>query len=174
MDLDKLHGIVEDIGGVIGYTATANLIDWFGGSTLYIPIEAKEDHPICRVIGFPAFTRLVKEWPGEKLCLPLGYSRELNRRDRMIAVLLELGIGSKSVAAIAGMSERHVQHARHRLEVMGVLPMILKKAGLQNRVANAGVQNRVVNAGVESRQVAVLGVGEVFLKPIKRKGRKRK
>jgi hypothetical protein len=127
----KNHGIVEDLGAVIGYTATAALVDWFGGGNLYVPFESTVDHPVARVIGEPAFKRLVKEWPGETLWLPLGYQREQDRRDRMIAVLLSQGLGSKEVASIAGMSERHVQAVRVRVEEMGVLPLILRKAGVK-------------------------------------------
>lgn len=126
----KNHGILEDIGAEIGYTATAALVDWFGGGNLYVPLEVETGHPIENVIGEAAFRRLVKAWPGETLWLPLGYQREADRRDRMIAVLLGLGMGSKKVAAIAGMSESHVQHTRTRLERLGLLPMILRKAGI--------------------------------------------
>lgn len=126
----KNHGILEDIGAEIGYTATAALVDWFGGGNLYVPLTAEAGHPIESVIGEPAFRRLVKAWPGETLWLPLGYQREQDRRDRMIAVMLASGISSKKVAAVCGMSESHVQHTRLRLERMGVMPVILRKAGL--------------------------------------------
>lgn len=128
----KSHGILEDIGAVIGYTATASLVDWFGGGNLYIPESIAENHPIAQVIGMPAATRLAREWGGETLWLPLGYQREQDRRDRMIALLLASGVGSKGVAAVAGMSESHVQKTRAKLESMGLLPLILRQAGLGN------------------------------------------
>ena len=150
MDLNNLNGIVEDLGACIGYTATAKLIDWFGGGVLHVPREAKEDHPICKIIGLPAYRLLVKDWGGDKVWLPLGYYRESNRRDRMIAVLIELGIGTDTVGKIAGMSRRHVQDIRKRLEDMGVLPMILRKAGLERRVENSGqMPGREVKAAAE-------------------------
>lgn len=129
--MSNLNGIVEDIGGVIGYTATCALVDWFGGANLYVPNEATDAHPIAQVIGMPAMRRLVQEWGGQTLWLQLGYQREQDRRDRFIAVLLGLGMTKKTIAAIAGMSERHVHYTRLRLEQMGLLPMILKKAGLE-------------------------------------------
>lgn len=130
----KSHGIAEDLAPVIGYTATAALVDWFGGGNLAIPASMDESHPIARVIGFPAASRLSKEWGGETLWLPLGYQREQDRRDRMIAVLLHMGLGSKQVALISTISERQVQMIRKRVEEMGVLPLILKRAGItENR-----------------------------------------
>lgn len=126
----KPHGIVEDLGADIGYTATAALVDWFGGGNLCVPAEADESHPICRVIGSPAFKRLVGGYGGTVVWIPLGYQREMDRRDRLIALLLAQGNGSKTVAAVAGMSEKHVQQIRARLEEMGLMPLILRKAGM--------------------------------------------
>ena len=154
--LERLNGIVEDLGAVLGYSATAALVDWFGGGNLYVPQTADPGHAICKIIGLQAFARLVKEWGGEEVWLPLGYQREQDRRDRMIAVLLEMGLGSKQVASIAGMSERHVQHIRFRLEEMGVLPMILARAGLakpglENRALKPGLENRASKTGLQNR-----------------------
>lgn len=141
----KLHGIVEDLGAEIGYTATASLVDWFGGGNLYVPPEVTKDHPICLVIGEPAFKRLVSWMDGQAstsrdraIWIPMGYQREQDRRDRMIAVLFAQGLGSKQVASIAGMSERHVQAVRQRVEALGVLPLILRKAGVNMREKTRG------------------------------------
>lgn len=178
--LERLNGIVEDLGAVLGYSATAALVDWFGGGNLYVPQTADPGHAICKIIGLQAFARLVKEWGGEEVWLPLGYQREQDRRDRMIAVLLEMGLGSKQVASIAGMSERHVQHIRFRLEEMGVLPMIFARAGLVktgcqnsglNRVAKAGfepgLQNRALKPAVQPGLQAIV-------KSLGRQAKKRK
>lgn len=133
--MQKEHGIIEDIAAEIGYTAANSLVDWFGGANLYVPNEATEDHPICKIIGMPAFRRLVKMFDGmsgreRTVWLNQGYQREIDRRDRMIAVLYELNLGTKRIASITGMSERHVQHTRLRVEQLGILPMIRKSAGL--------------------------------------------
>lgn len=130
----KVHGLLEDIGAEIGYTATTALVDWFGGANLHVPLEATEDHPIAKVIGMPAFKRLVAMFDGtglERLIwISMEYHRELDRRDRMIAVLYEMGLGSKQIANIALMSERTVQVVRARVEELGLLPLIIKQAGI--------------------------------------------
>ena len=126
----KPHSILEDIGGDIGYTATAALVDWFGGANLCVPSVADENHPIGKVIGMPAFTLFVKHYGGETVWLPLGYQREMDRRDRMIGALIASGVGTKQIAALASMSESHVAHVRMRLESQGLIPLILRRAGL--------------------------------------------
>lgn len=125
---EKPHGILEDIGAEIGYTATCALVDWFGGRSLYIPEKADDSHDIARVVGVRAFARLVAAWGGETICLPLDYQREIVRRDRMICALIHQGLGTREVARVAMITERQVQHIRRRLEDDGLLPLILKDA----------------------------------------------
>lgn len=132
------YGVVEELGNVIGYTATAMLVDWFGGGNLHVPVKPDPENPIAKIIGEPALRRLVG-WMDEQsggyrdrlLWIPMGYHREQDRRDRMIAVLFHLGLGSDQIGKIAGMSRRHVQDVRKRVEEMGVLPLILRKSGVK-------------------------------------------
>jgi hypothetical protein len=136
----KANGVLEDIAAEIGYTATNALVDWFGGGNLYIPATAYPDHAIAQVIGMAAMRRLVKLYEGKtgnarNLWLNQGYERELARRDRMIAALYALGLGTKQIMGIANMSERHVQQVRTRVESLGLLPLILRSAGIQENAA---------------------------------------
>jgi hypothetical protein len=133
--INRMNGVLEDIGAEVGYTATNALVDWFGGGNLHIPTAASEDHPIAKVIGLSAMKRLVKLYEGcvgnqRMLWVPLGYEREIARRDRMIALLFAQGYGTKAITSVTGMSERHVQQVRVRIENLGLLPLILRQAGL--------------------------------------------
>ena len=129
--MEKHNGITEDLGAEIGYTATALLVDWFGGGKLCVPAVAEDSHPIAKVIGMSAYRLLVAAYGGkEPFRLPMGYEREMNRRDRMIGALFELGVGQKQIASIAGMSETHVRSVRVRLEEQGLIPFVLRRAGM--------------------------------------------
>lgn len=134
----KPHGILEDVAAEIGYTATSLLVDWFGGiGQLYVPTEANEEHPIGKVIGMPAFKRLVSYFercePHERFVwLNQNEQREVARRDRLIAALIHLGLGGKQIAVLVGMSERHVHWARQRVEQLGILPMMLRRSGIES------------------------------------------
>ena len=129
------HGVVEDIGGLIGYTATAALVDWFGGGNLWIPKDFDPEHAITKVVGEIAAKRLVAEWGGRHLWVPLGYQREMDRRDRLIAALFACGLGSKQIGSITSMSESHVTQVRQRVERLGLLPLILHKAKIAGLIA---------------------------------------
>ncbi len=128
------NGVLEDIAGEIGYTATNALVDWFGGGNLHIPTAASDEHPIACVIGMAAMRRLVKLYEGRLgnqrlLWLPMGYEREIVRRDRLIAALFSRGVGTQEIMRITHMSERHVQTVRRRLEDVGLMPLILRPLG---------------------------------------------
>lgn len=123
---EQEHGILEDIAGEIGYTATTILLDWWGGKSIYVPERADPSHKIAKMIGMPAFRRLVDAFPSQTINLPGESRRELVRRDRMIATMLQLGASTRLVAERAALTERQVFYIRRRLEDSGAIPMILR------------------------------------------------
>lgn len=129
------HGILEDLAAEIGYTATVALVDWFGGVRFRVPVEAREDHVLAKVIGMPALRRLVKLYEGEvgderKLLVPFDYQRDINRRDRTVAALFASNTKVPVIQQITGLQVRQLQNIRARLEDIGILPMILRQLGV--------------------------------------------
>lgn len=125
-EMQRPHGILEDLGAEIGFTATTALVAWFGGANLYVPSEVDPDHLLARTIGMPAFRRLVMQWGGETLWIPINHAYEIDRRSREAANLLARGMGSKAVSQALGISERRVQQLRAKLEENGMLPYIMR------------------------------------------------
>lgn len=155
----KKHGMLEDVAAEIGFTAATTLVDWFGGfGQIAIPKEATEDHPIGLAIGMPAFKRLVKIYEGAEpherfLWMNNGENREIARRDRLIAVLVAIGgLGSKQIASITGMSESSVRYSQLRVERIGILPMILKRAGLEKAAINPLAKVQLKTRGQNAQQ----------------------
>lgn len=154
------HGMLEDVAAEIGFTAATALVDWFGGfGQIAIPMTATDDHPIANVIGMAAFKRLVKCYEGLEpherfLWMNNGENREIARRDRLIAVLVAVGgLGSKQIATIVGMSESSVRFSQLRVERLGILPMLLRRAGLENATrVNPLAKVRIKAGGVENSQ----------------------
>lgn len=118
-----MNGILEDIGAELGYTATAALVAWFGGSSIYVPAKVSEVHPICRAIGLPAYRRLCAAFGSETINLPDGKKDADDRRDRQIAGYLAQGIAPGNIGALLGLSERRVAQIRTRLLADGFLPL---------------------------------------------------
>ncbi len=125
MGMDKPNGFMEDLAQDIGYTAATALLDWFGGTSLWVPSEHSENHVIERVIGVSAFRQLIRVYGHKTLNLPLDYRREISRRNRMIGALILKGVKPAEIARIALMTERQVHYVRVSLEQAGLLPYIL-------------------------------------------------
>ena len=126
-----LNTALEDIGSAIGYSATNRLVDWFGGTYLYVPDHADAEHQIAKVIGLPAMVHLCKYFGRTVLSLPVDYQREVTRRNRMICSMLQHGLGENEISRMTFISGSMVRKIRLQLEGDGLLPMILTGKGKQ-------------------------------------------
>ena len=126
--MDRLNGVMEDVGAEIGFTAASALASWFAGIHLYVPAKASEEHPIAKVIGISAYKRLVQEFGGEILCLPDGRQQIIDRRDREIALLFAQGNTTEIVAKKTGLTRRRIQQIKTHLEAIGIIPVLVQAA----------------------------------------------
>jgi DNA-binding CsgD family transcriptional regulator len=119
----KPHGIIEDIGAAIGYTATSTLVRWYAESTLYVPLEAREDHALAKIIGMPAYRRLVADFAGHSIRIPKPIT-EADARARRVARLLRAGRTDREIADAEGVTERRAQQLRKQLVDGGILELL--------------------------------------------------
>lgn len=124
------NGLLEDIAADVGYTATTTLVDYFGGTSIYIPNEAKETHAIAKLIGISAFNQLVKNYGSTTINLPLDFQRERSQRNRLIAVLIMQGRTTKQIARLCGLTPRNISYIRIELEMAGILKEVASKKAL--------------------------------------------
>lgn len=117
--------ILEDIAAEIGYTATATLTAWYGGSVLAVPAKADPDHTIAKLIGYPAFGRLVGAFARERLFVPKD-SRQALRRQRQVFNLLTHGMSPQKAAEVLSITAAQVHNIRRELEDAGLLPVVLR------------------------------------------------
>jgi hypothetical protein len=135
--MEMRNTTLDDICCVLGFSATLKLAAWFGGTNhnLYVPGTVDEKHVIAKLVGVPAFRRLVDEWGNEHLSIPLAHEHEIDRRNRRIRDLLLEGKGAKEISGITGVTERRVQQLRREMESMGLLPLILPGNSTETAVA---------------------------------------
>ena len=119
--LRQQNGLLEDLCAEIGYTATMTLVDFFGGASLYVPGEAAEKHKLAKLIGFPAYRKLVAAYGATTLNMPLDFQRERNQRNRLIGALTLRGMNSKDIGALCGISPRNVDYVKTELQNAGIL-----------------------------------------------------
>lgn len=119
------NGIVEDLGAIMGYTAASTLIDYRGGTSLYVPKTESPEHLIARLVGLSAMRALCREYGDSTINLPIDYRRERSVRNRLIGGLLIRNVSPKDIAAMAGISTKLVILARNELESLGLVPYMV-------------------------------------------------
>ena len=116
--------IIDEIGYVIGVTATMRFLALFGGTKLYIPEVMHKDHPIALGIGLDAATKLSETFSREHIDVPEGDDFNRLQRVRRIAGLLRIGTSPRDVAMLVGISTRHVSNCRVEAEALGLIPSV--------------------------------------------------
>jgi hypothetical protein len=115
------NSVYDDLSAAVGFTATLKLRAWFSGGWLYVPKEARAEHPLARLLGMSAFRALVRSFEGDQhLWLPAG-CEDRYLRDRDIARRLAAGDSVDEVAARFDLSARRVEQIRAEFVENGIL-----------------------------------------------------
>lgn len=123
--MEPKNTVLDDICAEIGYTATTALVAWYGGTVLYIPRVANTDHPLCKLLGMPAFIRLIKAFDGAErdVFIPKNVISERYERWRDIRKLALANMGVDAIAEKVSLSTRQVTNVCRSLEEHGLLPV---------------------------------------------------
>lgn len=96
--------VYSRIAREIGETSARRLIDAFGGTSLFVPANIVDSHPIAQAIGRLASDRLSTEFRGENLHLP----KSLYRRDKVIELWENTEMNKKQIALATGYTSKWV------------------------------------------------------------------
>ena len=123
--MQNTNTTLDDVCALIGFSATVRLVEWFGGTHIYVPDSAHEKHPLAGVIGYSALRSLSDEFGSQMLWVPgdvAGKHRKaLNTKKAVAKALLKNG-GTQYVAESLGLSVRQVQRIKRELETAGLIP----------------------------------------------------
>ena len=126
--MDIQNTLLDDLCAEIGYTATTVICAWYGGNSLYVPTSTDTDNHLRRLIGQPAFNRLVATFGGAQIrCVPKNIIAERLSRHRKVFDLLRNGASTAQVSTETGLSGMQVINVRRDLEEAGLLPVILRE-----------------------------------------------
>jgi hypothetical protein len=115
---------IDDVCAILGFTATVRLIQWCGGSNLYVPASPQPDHMLVALLGEKRLAKLIEEFGGTTLWVPNHLSGQHQAADqlrRQVWELLQAGQGTRVIAEVVGTSQRQVQRVRGELEREGLL-----------------------------------------------------
>lgn len=108
-DLHLLPPNMQWVARIIGLPATIKLAKRHGGRFVYVPKQVSPEHPLCDLLGAPAFAALVTEYGGERL--------DVAKCDRAAQALRNQLIREKrreaSQADVAGQFGLTVRHVRN-------------------------------------------------------------
>lgn len=123
--LIKQNGVIEDIGGLIGFEATNRLLAIYGGQRLYIPGAASETHPIAKVIGLRGMQHLCSEFGSQVIYVPENEEFKRLRSMRTVAKLLTDGYALEVIAGICGVTTRQAHRYRVQAEEVGLIERVM-------------------------------------------------
>lgn len=120
--VDLKNTTLDDIAGVIGFSATVRLAAHYGGRDLHVPTTVSELHPVAKLIGLARMQHLNREWAGQRLCVPSLGVVECEVRSGRVLSLLVHGMSTAQAANITGLTERRVQQLKKEYQAEGLLP----------------------------------------------------
>lgn len=121
----KQNNLAEDLGAIIGFCNTLMLCSTRGGKKFYVPKQVSKEHLLHKLIGAPAFARLVDEFGGESIDLPSLADFDRFRRIRRCAELFLAGQNMHQIASETGVSYQQAKNDRQRAEQLGLIPLVL-------------------------------------------------
>lgn len=113
---------LDDLAGIIGFSATVRLAAWFGGMNLYVPATVEPGQKIVTLIGESAARRLSEEFGREHIWLPNLSGPLREKRNSEVFHLLVAGNSIREISEKTGLTERRVSQIKAELERLNLMP----------------------------------------------------
>ena len=116
----KLPGVLGEIASVAGEAAAVTIAAHVGGTRVYIPAQAGDDHWLVHAIGRAAADKVCALLAGGRYDVPLASGGAYRSMRRAIAKRVhemdKAGKSSREIARAAGLTQRgvHRHRAAHR------------------------------------------------------------
>jgi hypothetical protein len=121
----RANRTIDDVAAIVGFSATLRLIQWYGGSNVYVPDSPTPNHPLTAILGESALRALCEEFGNQTLWVPSDIERPDIELKKSVAKAVLKGRGSLAISVELGITQRQVQRIRRDLEESGLLPKIL-------------------------------------------------
>lgn len=115
IDVADLPPLARDLVALIGFGAAVALIEARAGLPTYIPNVASETHYLAGIVGFPAFTLLIKKYQGYMLVIPNCKYAVTKTRHRAILRLRDDGFSQTAISALTGLTPRQIRNIEYSI-----------------------------------------------------------
>lgn len=109
------HKTLKDLSELIGDEAAYTLVVRWGGRVLSIPGTFDSTHVICGEIGTDATAKLVEQYGGQKLYLPVERNVMIDARNADIVGRARAGISHSKIAVDCGLTRGRVSQILSKL-----------------------------------------------------------
>lgn len=99
----------RDLVNVLGFAATMDLLNRFGGKRIFIPNRLTDDAKIVGQIGREAAEKLVERMPGTRMEPPMLTSIERLLRDNAIRADFDSGMDIPELVDRYRITQRHIR-----------------------------------------------------------------
>jgi hypothetical protein len=107
--LDDLPGLLREMAGLIGLSATLVIVQHYGGVRLYVPITMTPEHILSRLIGFETALKLSSEYGGlTHFDIPRAVAALRSARNAEISDKFIKGKSVRELALYYMMTERGI------------------------------------------------------------------
>lgn len=109
LDPRYLPAVFQPFIRKVGPAPTITLIEHYGGTRVQVPYHADPSHALAQLLGFEAFERLVQEFGGDTIDVPLGTIAKRATRNARIKAGREAGETTASLARRFHLTERAIR-----------------------------------------------------------------
>lgn len=108
--VENYPGVFHELRTMIGAEKTAVLVQWLGGTSLYIPSKLTDEHALAQWLGLELSQTVCAEFGGLSIEIPRMV--ELKRTERNVQIIADRadGISINKIARKYEMTARNVRN----------------------------------------------------------------
>ncbi len=97
-----------EIKDIAGPTAALSLAERYGGASVYVPVKARPEHPLCKLLGPQAAKAISRVYGGDRLEIPKKDSIVRQLRGKKILERRREGASISTLASEFCLSRRRI------------------------------------------------------------------
>lgn len=109
-----LPQLLAEIAEVAGLDAALALAAKRGGTEIYVPRRASEDHWLTATVGIEAADKICRQWSAERITLPLGPRGSAAKVRATVDRMIAEGRSTAEIALACGYTSRTVERRKRK------------------------------------------------------------
>ncbi len=111
---ENYPGVFHDLRTMIGAEKTAVLVQWLGGTSLYIPSKLTAEHSLAQWLGLELSQTVCAEFSGLRVEIPRMVELKRTERNAQIIADRAAGMSISKTARKYEMTERNIRNITNK------------------------------------------------------------